>query len=128
MKLLFKCLLCLALIVIIFTDMPYKWTMWVLAGACCYAIILCNGGFGFWKACAKDPCFAYNFMKEHPNEFQVITKYDDFDQSTVAKANGWSGPYSLVVPALGMVKIYIKHEESKSLELELIRKIKENDL
>ena len=78
-----------------------------------------KGNDKFWKYVKKNPIEAYDFFMNndcwfviHPNEFK----------SKPTEGN-WSGPYLVLVPGIGRLKIYGKEEEFEKKQQEFIEMI-----
>lgn len=121
MKRIFQLLLCVSIGISLFSGTRYWWIWLIVAGVCFYAIMLCNGGFSFWKACAKDPIKAYEYMLSHPDVWKIYTYRETVVPGEIDKKAGWSGPYSLVVPGIGTIKIFSKEPECQAFESEFVK-------
>lgn len=87
-----------------------------------WMFILRPGGLDFWKLAGKYPDAAYEFFRTSPYwkvfEGELPTNY----RSIVPKAD-WVGPFSLWVPKIGGVRIYIfgKVPEYEASQVEFMR-------
>lgn len=75
-----------------------------------------KGNGKFWKHVNKNPLEAYDFFINndcwfviHPNEFKSKPKNCD-----------WSGPFFVLVPGIGRLKVYGKEDEFEMKQQEFI--------